>query len=100
MSLVQQIVKINLQGEKPDFVDLDWVGFLPSDRDKDVEETDHGAPLSPAKKVADDGWSNGGVAGLSDPDHASQQHQEPELLKGSRCHGYCQEQHKYYKITF
>lgn len=60
------------------------VCLKPSNGDKYVEDTDHEASLSPCKEVSDDGRSNGGVAGLSNTDHASQQHQKPEELKRSR----------------
>lgn len=53
---------------------------LPSDRDKDVEDADHDAPFAPSKEIAYDGRSDGGIAGFSGPDQASQQGEKPELL--------------------
>lgn len=53
---------------------------LPSHRDKDVEDADHDAPFAPSKEIAYDGRSDGGIAGFSGPDQASQQGQKPELL--------------------
>lgn len=40
-------------------------GSLPSNRDEDVEDTDHDAPLTPSKEVSYDCGSNSGVAGLA-----------------------------------
>lgn len=57
---------------------------LPSDRDKDVEDADHDAPFAPSKEIAYDGRSDGGIAGFSGPDQASQQGEKPELLHRSR----------------
>lgn len=62
-------------------MDWDWVFFKPSNRDKDVEDTDYHAPFSPNKEISNDGGCNGGITGLSYPHHPTQQHQKPEVLK-------------------
>lgn len=56
----------------------------PSNRDEDVEDTDHDAPFRSNKEVPYDGGSNRGIAGFPDADQASQQGQKPELLHQSR----------------
>lgn len=48
------------------------VCFQPSERDKDVENTNHDAPSTPSKEVTDDGGSDGWVAGLPDANKATQ----------------------------
>lgn len=64
--------------------DIEGADFEPSDSDKNVEETDHGAPLSPSKEVCNDGGSNGDEGGLSNPNNGSHQHQKPKVLKRER----------------
>ena len=55
--------------------------FSPADRDGKVEHREHDGPLLLHVEVSDDGWGDGGVAGLPHTHQAPGQQQSPETLK-------------------
>lgn len=61
----------------------------PAQRDGEVEDRQHERARVLGEEVTDDGWRNGGVAGLADAHQPAGEDQQPEVLweRGTGCRG-------------